>query len=278
MGGIQGRLYQQFALTIAISVLISAFNALTLSPALARCCCGRAGKRRRLLGRFFGGFNRGFERATDGYVSVSHGLDPQGAHRHRAARWLFAGVRRRARAGGCRRASCRTRTRATSSSTCSCRRRRRSSAPTPCAGRSTSILAHTEGVANYNTIAGFSCFTRVTASYNGFYFVSSSRGTSARRRRSTARAIVNRLNGELAGHPRGRGVRRRAAGDPRHRHAGRLLVLLQDRSGGIDRVPRRERAEVPRRGAQAARAGRRDVATSRRRCRSSSPTSTATRR
>ena len=36
--GITGRLYQQFAVTIAISVLISAFNALTLSPALARCC------------------------------------------------------------------------------------------------------------------------------------------------------------------------------------------------------------------------------------------------
>ena len=35
MGGIQGRLNQQFAVTIAISVLISAFNALTLSPALS---------------------------------------------------------------------------------------------------------------------------------------------------------------------------------------------------------------------------------------------------
>ena len=38
--GITGRLYQQFAVTIAISVLLSAFNALTLSPALAPCCCG----------------------------------------------------------------------------------------------------------------------------------------------------------------------------------------------------------------------------------------------
>ncbi len=36
MGGIQGRLNKQFAMTIAISVLISAFNALTLSPALSR--------------------------------------------------------------------------------------------------------------------------------------------------------------------------------------------------------------------------------------------------
>src|SRR6201999_1434591 len=35
VAGIKGRLFQQFALTIAISVLISAFNALTLSPALS---------------------------------------------------------------------------------------------------------------------------------------------------------------------------------------------------------------------------------------------------
>ena len=40
--GITGRLYQQFAVTIAISVLLSAFNALTLSPALSACCCGPA--------------------------------------------------------------------------------------------------------------------------------------------------------------------------------------------------------------------------------------------
>jgi HAE1 family hydrophobic/amphiphilic exporter-1 len=38
--GITGQLYQQFAVTIAISVIISAFNALTLSPALCACCSG----------------------------------------------------------------------------------------------------------------------------------------------------------------------------------------------------------------------------------------------
>ena len=58
MGGIQGSLNKQFAMTIAISVLISAFNALTLSPALAAMWL-RPRKHRRLLGGFFGGFNRG---------------------------------------------------------------------------------------------------------------------------------------------------------------------------------------------------------------------------
>jgi multidrug efflux pump subunit AcrB len=42
MGGIQGRLNNQYAVTIVVSMLISAFNALTLSPALAAPCCGRA--------------------------------------------------------------------------------------------------------------------------------------------------------------------------------------------------------------------------------------------
>lgn len=69
--GITGRLYQQFAVTTAISVLISAFNALSLSPALASLLLRpRPAGRRGLLARFFGGFNRVFGRATDGYVSL----------------------------------------------------------------------------------------------------------------------------------------------------------------------------------------------------------------
>ena len=71
--GITGRLYQQFAITIAISVLISAFNALTLSPALASLLLKPRDKDRKpgLLTRFFGGFNRLFGRTTEGFVSIS---------------------------------------------------------------------------------------------------------------------------------------------------------------------------------------------------------------
>src|SRR5471032_1629459 len=74
MAGIQGRLNKQFAITIAISVLISAFNALTLSPALAAMLLKPRTETKGLLGRFFGVFNREFEKVTHGYVSVSHGL------------------------------------------------------------------------------------------------------------------------------------------------------------------------------------------------------------
>jgi hydrophobic/amphiphilic exporter-1 (mainly G- bacteria), HAE1 family len=71
--GITGRMYQQFAVTIAISVLISAFNALTLSPALASLLLKPKEKeaRKGLLGNAFGLFNKFFGRTTDSFVHTS---------------------------------------------------------------------------------------------------------------------------------------------------------------------------------------------------------------
>jgi HAE1 family hydrophobic/amphiphilic exporter-1 len=68
--GITGRLYQQFAITIAISVIFSAFNALSLSPALCALLLRPRKESRGPLGAFFRWFNRVFGRATDGYVSL----------------------------------------------------------------------------------------------------------------------------------------------------------------------------------------------------------------
>jgi HAE1 family hydrophobic/amphiphilic exporter-1 len=72
-GGITGRLYQQFAITIAVSVLLSAFNALTLSPALAALLLKpkKEGGKKSLLQRFFDSFNRFFDRFTNGYIGVA---------------------------------------------------------------------------------------------------------------------------------------------------------------------------------------------------------------
>lgn len=74
--GITGRMYQQFAVTIAISVLISAFNALTLSPALSALLLKPKDHTRRQgpLARVFGLFNKVFNRTTSGYVSTSEVL------------------------------------------------------------------------------------------------------------------------------------------------------------------------------------------------------------
>jgi len=72
--GITGRLYQQFALTIAISVIISAFNALTLSPALGGLLLRPKKTTHGPLARFFSWFNRVFASGTNFYLRMSGGL------------------------------------------------------------------------------------------------------------------------------------------------------------------------------------------------------------
>ncbi len=73
LGGLTGRMYQQFALTIAISVLLSAFSALSLSPALSAMLLKPAkhGEKKGLLAKFFGGFNKVFDVTTKHYVNWS---------------------------------------------------------------------------------------------------------------------------------------------------------------------------------------------------------------
>ena len=72
VGGLTGRMYQQFALTIAISVLLSAFSALSLSPALSAMLLKPGhGPRRGPLGMFFRGFNWVFDKTTNGYIGVT---------------------------------------------------------------------------------------------------------------------------------------------------------------------------------------------------------------
>jgi hydrophobic/amphiphilic exporter-1 (mainly G- bacteria), HAE1 family len=73
LAGITGSLYRQFALTIAFSVILSAFNALTLSPALGAMILRPRSTQpsRGPLARFFRVFNAGFERVQKCYVSIS---------------------------------------------------------------------------------------------------------------------------------------------------------------------------------------------------------------
>jgi len=71
MGGITGALYQQFAITIAISVAISSINALTLSPALSALLLKPPGESKGASHRFFGAFNRNFEVATGKFMTFT---------------------------------------------------------------------------------------------------------------------------------------------------------------------------------------------------------------
>jgi HAE1 family hydrophobic/amphiphilic exporter-1 len=196
MGGIQGRLNKQFAVTIAISVLISAFNALTLSPALAALLLRPRKESKGLLARFFGGFNRWFAKATHGYVKLSHAL----IRKVVVGMLILAGFTVVAGLLG--------------------RNLPTSFLPEedygyvflnvqlpPAASlertdqvlkKVEGILAKTEGIHYYNTIGGFSLLTRVSASYQGFFFVGLKPWAERHGKAVEAKAIVAALNGALA--------------------------------------------------------------------------------
>ncbi len=93
MSGIQGRLNKQFAVTVAISVIISAFNALTLSPALSAMLLRPRKPSRRPDGPLLRGFNWGFRKLQNGYVNREPGTDSQGRGRHADSGLLCAARR-----------------------------------------------------------------------------------------------------------------------------------------------------------------------------------------
>ncbi|MFO7669899.1 MAG: efflux RND transporter permease subunit [Bacteroidales bacterium] len=72
MGGITGRLYQQFAITVAVSVVFSSLNALTLSPALCSMLLKKPEPLKGPLGWFFEKFNKGFDRTSVGYMKYTN--------------------------------------------------------------------------------------------------------------------------------------------------------------------------------------------------------------
>ena len=249
--GITGRLYQQFAVTIAVSVLLSAFNALTLSPALSALLLRPKKPARGPLGAFFRGFNRIFERATDGYVHWCGVLIRKSAR----AMLLLVGVTVLAGLLGSRlpggflpeedqgylylavqlpNAASLQRTDAV------CRRVEQ-------------ILAETPGVQSYNTVVGFSLLSTVYATYNAFFFVTFEDWGERTEPEEQYAAIKAHINRELGEPARGDRLRVPAAGDPRRRHLGRRHVHAPGSLGRRRRVPRREHAALHRRGAQAAR-------------------------
>ena len=72
IAGITGRLYQQFAITVAVSTLFSSLNALTLSPALCSVLLKKPSPIKGPLGKFFNAFNKGFDRTTDSYMGFTN--------------------------------------------------------------------------------------------------------------------------------------------------------------------------------------------------------------
>jgi HAE1 family hydrophobic/amphiphilic exporter-1 len=228
VSGIQGRLNKQFAVTIAVSVVISAFNALTLSPALAALMLRPRKEAHGPLARFFAAFNRWFAKATSGYVSLSRGLIRKAAIAvlilggfavvdgffgnrlptsflpEEDYGYLFLNVQLPAAA---------------------------SLERTDQVSRKVeTILKQTEGVQFSTTINGFSLLNRVSASYNGFFFVSLQPWSE---RKQTAPEILKGINARLASEvPEALAFAFSPPAIPGLGNAGGFSLWLQDRSGG----------------------------------------------
>jgi multidrug efflux pump len=228
VSGIQGRLNKQFAVTIAVSVIISAFNALTLSPALSAMLLRPRKEARGLLARFFGGFNRWFEKATRGYVSMSRGLIRKAV----IAVLILAGF---AIADGL------VGTKLPTSflpeedygflflnfqlpPAASLER------TDQVARKIETILKETDGVDSYTTIDGFSLLNRISVTSNGFFFIALRPWSE---RKHTSEEILKTVNARFAGEvPEAIAFAFNSPAIPGLGNAGGFSFWLQDRSGG----------------------------------------------
>ncbi len=231
MGGIQGRLNKQFAVTIAVSVLISAFNALSLSPALSALLLRPRTASRGLLSRFFGGFNRVFARATRGYVSVSSLLIRKAI----LAVAILLGFALLAGLTGKKVPTSFLPQEDNGSFYLDVRLPDASSlqrTDTVCL-KVEKILAETKGVHYYTTVAGFSLLSYISASYNAFYFISLQPWHDREEGGLTADALVAKLNQRFKAEiPEATVFAFQPPAIPGLGAAGGFSLWLQDRSGG----------------------------------------------
>ena len=221
--GISGRLFQQFALTIAVSVLISAFNALTLSPALAARLLRPREGRRGPIGRLFGGFNRAFEAATNGYIRISGLLIRRslfallflaviGVSAFLVARRVPSTFLPQEDQGYAFIAMQLPNAASLQRSDAAAR-------------RVEDILKHTAGVESYISVIGFNLLSQVQATYNIFFFVT----LKPWGKRPTADAIQANLNRQIATLPQGVAFSFPPPTIPGVGTSGGVTFVLQDR-------------------------------------------------
>jgi len=227
--GITGRLYQQFAVTIAISVVLSAFNALTLSPALAGLLLRPKGESHGPVRKFFDGFNRMFERGTEIYVQLCGGVLRKGA----LALVVIAAFGIGAALFGSRlpssflpdedqgyvyinmdlpHAASLERT-------------------SEAARQVEEILANTPGVEYTTSVVGFSLLSFVRTTYNGFFFVTLKPWSDRKTRAEQYQEIKVRLNQQLSKLPQGTAFSFAPPAIPGVGTSGGFQFVLEDRAG-----------------------------------------------
>jgi len=227
--GITGRLYQQFALTIAISVIISAFNALSLSPALCAMLLRPKGENRGPLGGFYTWFNRAFGRVQEGYVGISRHLIRKSAVSFvllalfaAAALWfgkklptsflpeedqgyVYVGLQL-PNASSLQRTS-------------------------EAARKVEEIVKATPGVKSCTSVIGFSLLSTVYNTYSAFFFVNFKPWSDRTSEAEHFDAIRARLNRELSKIPEGRAFAFSPPSIPGVGTAGGFTFVLEDRAG-----------------------------------------------
>ncbi|MGE0681940.1 MAG: efflux RND transporter permease subunit [Candidatus Binatia bacterium] len=230
MGGITGRLYQQFALTIAISVIISAINALTLSPALCAKLLRPTTRARGPLGWFFTGFNRWFDRATNGYIGFA-GILVRRTILSVLFLLVIAGVAGRLgqvlpggflpdEDNGYMVVALQLPDAASFQRT------------DVVAQKVGEIIRNTPGVRGYNQLTGFNLLAGNLTSYSATTFVRFEPWEKRRTPETSVKGIQAALNRQLAQLPEGRAFAILPPAIPGFGRAGGFSMMLQDRSGG----------------------------------------------
>jgi HAE1 family hydrophobic/amphiphilic exporter-1 len=227
--GITGRMYQQFAVTIAISVIISAFNALSLSPALAALLLRPKKPSSGPLRKFFNWFNHVFGRATNGYVDVSRTLIrksglaviallifgvvavffgsklPSGFLPDEDQGYVYVNLQLPNSA---------------------------SLERTEKAARAIEdILAKMPGIRYTTSIIGFSLLSYIQTSYNAFFFVTFKPWSDRKDNAEQLQAIKQRLNQELTKLPQGAAFSFSPPAIPGVGTSGGFTFVLEDRGG-----------------------------------------------
>jgi HAE1 family hydrophobic/amphiphilic exporter-1 len=227
--GITGRLYQQFALTIAISVMLSAFNALTLSPALSALLLRPKKEIRGPLGKFFGYFNRYFDRSTDGFVRSSGTLIRKAAVVMvllvvaGGAAWLFSAHLPTSFLPDEDQGYLYVNMQLPNAASLE-----RTSAA---AKHVEKVLADTPGVQNTTSVIGFSLLSLVRTSYNTFFWVSLKPWDDRKSQAEQYQAIKARLNQELKRLPEGTVFSFSPPAIPGVGTSGGVSFVLEDRAG-----------------------------------------------
>ena len=227
--GITGRMYQQFAITIAVSVMISAFNALTLSPALSAMLLRPRKQGNGPLAKFFRWFNKVFGIATDKYVSTCGVLVHKAGFSFLlllilslAAGWfgskiptsflpdedqgyVYAGIQL-PDASSLQRTS-------------------------EAAKKVEQVILKTPGIANVSTVVGYNMLSGVNSTFNAFFFVSFKPWEERKGEEESYAVIKANLNRELSKMTAGVAYSFPPPAIPGVGTSGGVTFILQDRSG-----------------------------------------------